>query len=134
MVTCPVRFGCECVSVTELEWGAVDAEMSCATHPLTAGAPVKVIFTPAPGGVTDLLRPAHSFPSAQSGVRASDLHSLQLRFCLHLLLVHNYCSAAVCSNCSFCRDWWEASDCDGKGIICFLYSGPLKKSSVNSPV
>lgn len=102
---------CGSHSVTEL--GTPDAHTSPAAHPHTAGAPVEVIFTPAPGGVTDLHWPAHSFPSAQSGVRASHLRSPQLRFCLHLLLVHNYCSAAVCSNCSFCRDWWEASDCDG---------------------
>lgn len=101
---------CSSLSVTEL--GTPDAHMSRATHPHTPGAPT-VIFSSAPGDVTDLLWPAHSFPSVQSAVRASDLHSLQLRFCLHLLLVHNYCSAAVCSNCSFCRDWWEAGDCDG---------------------
>lgn len=105
---------CGSLGLTELEWAALDAVMSCAARPHTAAAaPVQVIFTPAPGGVRDLLWPAHSFPSANSGVRASDLHSLQLRFCLHLLLVHNYCSAAVCSNCSFCWDWLEASDCDG---------------------
>lgn len=50
-----------CGSLSVTERGDVDARMSCATHPSTAGAPVKVIFTPAPGGVTDLLWPAHSF-------------------------------------------------------------------------
>lgn len=52
---------CGSLGVTELEWGAPDARMSCATHLNTAGAPVRVIFTPAPGNVTDLLRPANSF-------------------------------------------------------------------------
>lgn len=116
--------------MTELDCGAVDANTLCVPHPHAAGAPVWVIFTPAPGCDADLLWPAHSFPSAQSGVRASDLRSLQLRFCLCLLLVHNYCSAAVCSNCSFCRDWGEASGCDGEGIIFFLLLLLLKKKVV----
>ncbi len=115
MVACPVRFSCECVAASV--WQNCNGPLWMPTchvlQTLMQQELLKVIFTPAPGGVTDLLWPAHSFPTAQSGVRASDLRSLQLRFCLHLLLVHNYCSAAVCSNCSFSRDWWEASDCDG---------------------
>lgn len=47
--------------MAEPEWGTVDAHMSCAPHAHRAGAPVEVIFTPAPGGAADLLWPAHSF-------------------------------------------------------------------------
>lgn len=105
---------CGSLSMTELEWSSPDALMSGVYTPSCSSSPsAKVIFTPAPGGVfRPVLARTFFFSSAQSGVRASDLHSLQLRFCLHLLLVHNYCSAAVCSNCSFFWDWLEASDCD----------------------
>ena len=64
---------CGSLGVTQLQWGTLNAYMSRALQTHAAGAPVKVIFTQAPGGVTDLLWLAHSFPSAHSGVRARNL-------------------------------------------------------------
>lgn len=77
-------------------------------HPHAARAPLLRLFLLRHlDAFSDLFWPAHSFPPfAQSGVWARVISiPPQLRFCLHLLLVHNYCSAAVCSNCSFFWDW-----------------------------
>lgn len=103
--TLPWRCGSVCV--TELEWSSADALLSGVYTPARSSSPsAKVIFTPAPGCVfRPVLAGTFCFSFAQSGVGASDLHSPQLRFCVHLLLVHNYCYAAVCSNCSFFWDW-----------------------------
>ena len=106
-----------------------------------------VIFTPTPGSGYQLAL-ACTFSSLSSfspfffwtlsSIRCrsgAHPHALQLRFCLGLLLTHNYCFCAVGSNCSYWGDWWEASDFWWVwDYLPSFYSGPLKKSFVNSPV